>query len=84
MPNERRRPLLECRNLDIGIESRTLVRGLNLRVESGSMLVVLGPNGSGKSLSLHTFAGLRAARSGELLIADRPITGWARRSLARE
>ncbi|HEY3655780.1 MAG TPA: ABC transporter ATP-binding protein [Steroidobacteraceae bacterium] len=84
MPNERRRPLLECRNLDIGIESRTLVRGLNLRVESGSMLVVLGPNGSGKSLSLHTFAGLRAARAGELLIADRPIAGWARRSLARE
>jgi iron complex transport system ATP-binding protein len=84
MPNDGRRPLLECRNLDIGIESRTLVRGLNLRVESGSMLVVLGPNGSGKSLSLHTFAGLRAARAGELLIADRPITGWARRSLARE
>jgi iron complex transport system ATP-binding protein len=48
------------------------------------MLVVLGPNGCGKSLSLHTFAGLRAAHAGELLIADRPLSKWTRRSLARE
>jgi iron complex transport system ATP-binding protein len=84
MPSDFGRTLLECRNVDIGIESRTLVRGLNLRVGAGSMLAVLGPNGSGKSLSLHTFAGLRAVRAGRLLIADRPIEEWTRRSLARE
>jgi iron complex transport system ATP-binding protein len=84
MPNDIGRTLLECRNVDIGVQSRTLVRGLNLRVGSGSMLAVLGPNGSGKSLSLHTFAGLRAARAGRLLIADRPISEWPRRELARE
>jgi iron complex transport system ATP-binding protein len=84
MPSDIGRTLLECRNVDIGIESRTLVRGLNLRVGAGSMLAVLGPNGSGKSLSLHTFAGLRAVRAGSLLIADRRIEEWTRRSLARE
>ena len=84
MPNDVGRTLLECRNVDIGVDSRTLVRGLNLRVEAGSMLAVLGPNGSGKSLSLHTFAGLRAAHAGRLLIADRPIGEWTRRTLARE
>ena len=83
MPTDRRL-LLECRQLDIGIESRTLVRGLDLRIESGSILVVLGPNGSGKSLSLHTFAGIRAPSAGELLIAGRPMPQWSRRSLARE
>src|ERR1017187_4364323 len=84
MPIDRRRSLLECRDVDIGIESRTLVRGLNLQVPAGSMLVVLGPNGCGKSLSLHTFAGLRAPQSGELTISGRPISAWTRRSLARE
>lgn len=84
MPSEISSPLLECRKVDIGIESRTLVRGLNLRVESGSVLVVLGPNGAGKSLSLHTFAGLRVPRSGRLLIANRPLAEWPRRALARE
>jgi iron complex transport system ATP-binding protein len=77
-------PLLECRGVDIGIGSRILVRGLNLEIRSGSLLAVLGPNGCGKSLSLHTFAGLRCAHAGELLIAGRPIAAWARRALARE
>ena len=84
MPNDGRRSLLECRNVDIGIESRTLVRGLNLTVGSGSMLAVLGPNGCGKSLSLHTFAGLRNPRGGEILIADLALPAWTRRALARE
>jgi iron complex transport system ATP-binding protein len=77
-------PLLECRGIDVCVEARTLVRGLNLRVGRGSMLAVLGPNGSGKSLSLHTLAGLRSPRAGELLISDRPLAAWPRRALARE
>jgi iron complex transport system ATP-binding protein len=84
MANDRGRALLECRNLEIGVAARSLVRGLNLEVKSGSMLVVLGPNGAGKSLSLHTFAGLRAPRGGEILIGNRPIAAWTRRALARE
>ena len=77
-------PLLECRSIDVCVEARTLVRGLNLRVGRGSMLAVLGPNGSGKSLSLHTLAGLRSPRAGELLISARPLAAWPRRALARE
>jgi iron complex transport system ATP-binding protein len=84
LPVETATPLLECRGLDVCVESRTLVRGLDLRVGRGSMLAILGPNGSGKSLSLHTFAGLRAPNAGELLISGRPLTGWPRRALARE
>jgi iron complex transport system ATP-binding protein len=76
--------LLECRGIDVCVESRTLVRGLNLRVQRGSLLAILGPNGSGKSLSLHTFAGLRPPKAGELLILGRPLSGWPRRALARE
>lgn len=77
-------PLLECRSIDVCIGPRTLVRGLDLKLSSGSMLAVLGPNGSGKSLSLHTLAGLRAPRAGELLISGRPLRDWPRRALARE
>ena len=76
--------LFECRNVDISVGSRTLVRGLNIQVSRGSMLAVLGPNGSGKSLSLHTFAGLRSPKAGELMISGRPLRQWPRRALARE
>jgi len=77
-------PLLECRGVDVCVESRVLVRGLDLAVGGGSMLAVLGPNGSGKSLSLHTLAGLRSPRAGEVLIENRPLTAWRRSALARE
>jgi iron complex transport system ATP-binding protein len=77
-------PMFECRDVDICVGSRTLVRGLNLRVGAGSVLAILGPNGSGKSLSLHTFAGLRPLKAGALEISGRPLSGWPRRALARE
>jgi len=77
-------PLFECRDISVCVGSRILVRGLNLQVSPGSVLAILGPNGSGKSLSLHTFAGLRSPKAGEVLISGRPITGWSRRALARE
>src|SRR5271155_2136404 len=83
-PLESVAPSLECRGIDVCIASRTLVRGLNLQVGRGSMLAILGPNGSGKSLSLHTFAGLRSLKAGELLISGRSLTDWPRRALARE
>jgi iron complex transport system ATP-binding protein len=76
--------LFECRGIDVCIGSRTLVRGLDLQVGRGSMLAVLGPNGSGKSLTLHTFAGLRSPKAGEVMISGRPLTMWPRRALARE
>ncbi|MEP6883464.1 MAG: ABC transporter ATP-binding protein [Gammaproteobacteria bacterium] len=76
--------LLECKGVDVWVESRTLVRGLDLQVRSGSILAVLGPNGSGKSLSLHTLAGLRPPKAGEVLIAGRPLSTWRRGALARE
>jgi len=84
MPNEAMPPLLECRGLDICVESRTLIAGLDMKVSSGRVLAILGPNGSGKSLSLHTFAGLRPPSAGTVMISGRPINDWPRRHLARE
>src|SRR6202140_918883 len=59
-------------------------RGLVMEGRRGSLLAILGPNGCGKSLSLHTFAGLRPPRMGEVLISGRPLAQWPRRALARE
>ena len=77
-------PLFECSGVSVCVGARTLVRGLNLQVGSGSILAILGPNGSGKSLSLHTFAGLRPPKSGQIKICGRALSDWTRRALARE
>ena len=77
-------PLFECSGVSVCVGARTLVRGLHLQVGSGSILAILGPNGSGKSLSLHTFAGLRPPKSGQIKICGRALSDWTRRALARE
>jgi len=83
-PRDAEAPLLECRGMDVCVGPRLLVRGLDLAVGGGSMLALLGPNGCGKSLTLHTLAGLRQPKAGELLICGRPLRAWPRRALARE
>src|SRR6185437_13096756 len=83
-PRDAEAPLLECRGMDVCVGPRLLVRGLDLAVGGGSMLALLGPNGCGKSLTLHTLAGLRQPKAGELLVCGRPLRAWPRRAPARE
>lgn len=74
---------LVTRNLTIGIGDRTLVGGLNLRCQSGEVWAVLGPNGSGKTSLLHTIAGVRPPRSGDIALDDRPLHDWPARLRAQ-
>ena len=50
------------------------LRNLDLRLETGEILVVLGPNGAGKSVSLEAIAGFHRCRSGRILIHGRDVT----------
>jgi iron complex transport system ATP-binding protein len=75
--------LLETERLDIRIGPRTLVSELALAVRPGMRVAVLGPNGVGKTLTLHTLAGLRAARAGAVRIhgTDLRLLGQRERAL---
>ncbi len=75
--------LLECRGLDVSVEGRELVRGLDLTLAPGQLLAVLGPNGVGKTLLLHTLAGIRPPAHGRVLAQGRLLSAWSRRELAR-
>ncbi|GKW49933.1 ABC transporter ATP-binding protein [Halomonas sp. NCCP-2165] len=74
---------LEARRLVIDIPGRGDGRALDLCLASGQVWGVLGPNGAGKTTLLHTLAGLRAPRSGQVRLDDRPLSGLGRRRVAR-
>lgn len=74
---------LATRDLIIDIPGRPSGRPLNLHVEPGQVWGVLGPNGVGKTTLLHTLAGLRPPRAGQVLLGGRPVRGMKRKHLAQ-
>ncbi len=74
---------LACRDLTVTVPGRTLVENLEMTLVSGEFLAVLGQNGAGKSLTLHTFAGLRTADQGEVLLLGASLASTRRRDIAK-
>lgn len=65
-------------------EGETLVNaldGVSLSLNEGRIYVILGPSGSGKSTLLNMIGGLDSLDSGEIMIADRNISGSDKKKL---
>jgi branched-chain amino acid transport system ATP-binding protein len=66
-------PILELNNVEVIYEEVILVlRGMSLRVPTGSVVTLLGSNGAGKSTTLKAICGLLPSERGE--ITDGTIT----------
>ena len=77
-------PLLEAQDLLLRVGGRTLVRGMNFRLNAGEVWCLLGPNGAGKSTFIHTAVGLREAQGGALRLAGRLLADWSVAAAARQ
>jgi branched-chain amino acid transport system ATP-binding protein len=75
--------LLEVTDLHVSYGMVRAVRGLNLRVDRGEIVVLLGANGAGKTSTLQTIAGLLKPEAGSIVFDGHQIVGLAPETVVR-
>ncbi|MDD4571987.1 MAG: ABC transporter ATP-binding protein [Clostridia bacterium] len=70
-------------DLACGYAKRTVLKHINLKIETGEVLCILGPNGVGKSTLFKTIQGFLAPHSGQILLNGKSISKWSRKQLAK-
>src|SRR4029434_1679409 len=65
---------LRTRDLTKSYSGRTVVRGVNVEIESGEVVGLLGANGAGKQTTFSMVVGLTAPDSGRVLLDGHDVT----------
>ena len=66
--------ILETRQIVKRYRQRTVVDGISLRVETGSVVGLLGPNGAGKTTTFYSIAGFIRPDQGQVLLDGEDLT----------
>jgi branched-chain amino acid transport system ATP-binding protein len=75
--------MLEISGLHAGYGRVPVLRGIDLAVAPGEILLVLGPNGAGKSTLLRSIGGFIRPTSGSVRLDGREVTGLAPEAITR-
>jgi ABC-type polar amino acid transport system ATPase subunit len=67
-------PAIEFRGVDKWFGKLHVLRGIDLAVETGEVVVVCGPSGSGKSTLIRTVNGLERVQQGDVVVLGDSIT----------
>jgi len=78
--------MLEIKNLHVTVENQEILKGVNLKVNTGEVHSIMGPNGSGKSTLAQVLAGRETfvVTEGEVIYEGKNLLKMAPEERARE
>jgi putative ABC transport system ATP-binding protein len=71
------------KEVELGGQTISILKGIDLEVRKGEFLSIMGPSGSGKSTLMGLMAGLDSASTGSIKLAGQEVVGLSEDGLAR-
>ena len=81
--HERAIPAIEFRDVHLSFDDRTILNGLNLKVNKGECKIILGGSGGGKSTAIKLVLGLLKPDSGRVFVDGEDITDFNEAEMMR-
>lgn len=76
--------IIKIKNLIKNFDDLKVLKGVNLTVSKGEVLVIMGPSGSGKSTLLRCLAGLEKYQDGIIILDEKNILNYDRKTLVQK
>ena len=78
-----RKPVLECRDIELSFGGLRALKGLSFDIMPGEIFGLVGPNGSGKTTMVNVMTGFYPPNKGSVRLWGRDITGMPPAAIAR-
>ena len=75
--------MIEINNLSLTLRKKTILDGINLKLNDGEIIGVIGNSGSGKTIFLRTLSGLTKGYTGNILINDKSLKSISQKKAIR-
>jgi len=76
--------MISVKNLSVSYGTRNIIKDLTLSIPKGKVTALIGPNGCGKSTLLKSLSRIIATDSGQITLADKPLSSFKDKALAQE